>query len=59
MSSLMKLLCGFRNRPGVLFCLALGLLLLLWLLSGALFGWFLMYLGALVLLGLLGLVRLL
>ena len=59
MSSLMKLLCGFRNRPGVLFCLALGLLLLLWLLSGALFGWFLIYLGALVLLGLLGLVRLL
>ena len=42
MSSLLKLLCGFKNRPGVLFCLALGLLLLLWLLSGALFGWFLM-----------------
>ena len=59
MSNVLKALCGFRNRPGVLFSLALGLLLLLWLLRGALLGWFLLYAGALLLLGLLGLMRLL
>jgi hypothetical protein len=53
-----KLLCGFKNRPAWLIALAVALLLLLYLLREWLWGLFLLYLGALVLLGLLGGMRL-
>ena len=59
MNGLSKLLCSLRNRPIVLFALALGLLLVLWLLGDWLSGLLLLYAGALLLLGLLGLMRLL
>ncbi|MGA9422808.1 MAG: hypothetical protein WBW61_10635, partial [Rhodanobacteraceae bacterium] len=55
---LRKLLCGFKNRPAWLIALALALLLLLYLLREWLWGLFLLYVGALVLLGLLGGMRL-
>ncbi len=55
----LTLLCRFKDRPVALFGLALALLLLLWLLSPWLFGLLVLYLGLLVLLGLLGLMRLL
>ena len=50
--------CGLKNRPVWLIALAVALLLLLFLLRAWLFGLFLLYLGALVLLGLLGGMRL-
>ena len=53
-----KLFCGFKNRPAWLIALAVALLLLLYLLREWLWGLFLLYLGALVLLGLLGGMRL-
>jgi hypothetical protein len=55
----LALLCRCKDRPVALFGLALALLLLLWLLSPWLFGLLLLYVGLLVLLGLLGLMRLL
>ncbi len=54
----MKLLCYLKNRPASLIGLALALLLLLYLLRAWVWGLFLLYLGALVLLGLLGGMRL-
>ncbi len=58
MDQAVKLLCGFKNRPGWLVALALALLLLLFLLREWLWGLFLLYLAALVLLGLIGGMRL-
>jgi hypothetical protein len=58
MDVLRKLLCGLKNRPAWLIALALALLLLLLLLREWLWGLFLLYLGALVFLGLMGGVRL-
>lgn len=54
----LKLICGLKNRPAWLIALAVALLLLLYLLRAWLWGLFLLYLGALVLLGLLGGMRL-
>lgn len=54
----MKLICGLKNRPAWLIALAVALLVLLYLLRAWLWGLFLLYLGALVLLGLLGGMRL-
>jgi hypothetical protein len=56
---MVKFLCGFKNRPAWLIGFAIALLLLLYLLRGWLWGLFLLYLGLLVFLGLLGGVRLL
>jgi hypothetical protein len=53
-----KLICGLKDRPAWLIALALALLLLLFLLRAWLWGLFLVYVGALVLLGLLGGMRL-
>ena len=58
MDQAVKLLCGFKNRPGLLVALALALLLLLFLLREWLWGLFLLYLAALVFLGLIGGMRL-
>jgi hypothetical protein len=58
MDVLRKLLCGLKNRPAWLIALALVLLLVLYLLREWLWGFFLLYVGALVLLGLLGGMRL-
>ncbi len=57
--ALLKLICGLKNRPGWLFAWAAALLLLLFLLRTLLSGLFLLYLGLLVFLGLIGGVRLL
>ena len=54
----LKLMCVLRDRPAWLIGLAVSLLLLLYLLREWLLGLFLLYLGALVLLGLLGGMRL-
>jgi hypothetical protein len=54
----LKLICWLKNRPTWLIALALALLLLLYLLRAWLWGLFLLYLGALVLLGLIGGMRL-
>jgi hypothetical protein len=58
MNTLLKWFCSLKNRPFVLFYLGLGLLLLLWLLRDGLLGFFLLYAAFLVVLGLLGLIRL-
>ena len=58
MAEVVKLLCSFKNRPAWLMALAAALLVLLYLLREWLWGLFLLYLGALVLLGLIGGVRL-
>lgn len=58
MDQAVKLLCGCRHRPVWLIALAIALLLLLYLLRDWLWGLFLLYLGALVLLGLIGGMRL-
>jgi hypothetical protein len=56
--SVLNVLCGLKNRPAWLIALGVALLLLLYLLREWLWGLFLLYLGALVLLGLLGGMRL-
>ncbi|MBS1133679.1 MAG: hypothetical protein H6R02_820 [Burkholderiaceae bacterium] len=58
MGALFNVLCRFKNRPAWLVALGVALLLLLYLLREWLWGLFLLYLGALVLLGLLGGMRL-
>jgi hypothetical protein len=56
---MVKFLCRFKDRPRWLIAFAIALLLFLFVLRAWLWGLFLMYLGLLVLLGLLGGVRLL
>jgi hypothetical protein len=58
MGAVLNLLCCLKNRPAWLIALAIALMLLLYLLREWLWGLFLLYLGALVLLGLLGGMRL-
>lgn len=58
MAKALKLICGLKNRPAWLIALAIALLLLLYLLRAWLWGLFVLYLGALVLLGLLAGMRL-
>ena len=58
MKRLLRVLCWFKDRPGLLFALALLLLLILFLLRRWLAAWLIIYLAILVFLGLIGLIRL-